>query len=62
MTGHKPPKGPPTTWLPDGWNKPDRPPPPKRCCARCRRGVPGFGDLPCGYLGDCKCHAKKTEQ
>lgn len=25
-----------------------------RCCAKCRRGVPGFGDLPCGYP-DMKC-------
>lgn len=23
--------------------------PTKQCCARCRRGVKGFGELPCGY-------------
>ena len=29
------------------------------CCARCRRGIRGFGELPCGYDGDCKCHKKE---
>ena len=28
----------------------------QRCCARCRRGVPGFGELPCGYDLKCRCH------
>lgn len=29
-----------------------------KCCAKCRRGVPGFGDLPCGYNLACPndCH------
>jgi hypothetical protein len=38
------------------------PAPQTRCCARCRRGVPGFGELPCGYLGDCKCHTTKESK
>ena len=36
-----------------------------RCCARCRRGVPGFGELPCGYDQRCpnpKClHAAPAQ-
>lgn len=34
-----------------------------RCCARCRRGVPGFGELPCGYDLRCPnhCHEPKPE-
>lgn len=28
------------------------------CCARCRRGVRGYGILPCGYDGGCNCHRK----
>lgn len=38
-------------------------PPLSRCCAKCRRGVPGFGDLPCGYNLLCpnKCHEKTGE-
>jgi hypothetical protein len=26
------------------------------CCAACRRGTRGFGELPCGRDLDCKCH------
>ena len=42
-------------------------PPMKPCCARCRRGIKGFGELPCGYPDGCpneKCgHAKdETEE
>jgi hypothetical protein len=33
--------------------------PVKPCCARCRRGIKGFGELPCGYDGDCKCHTRE---
>ena len=32
------------------------------CCAACRRGVPGYGVLPCGKLGSCKCHQPAAEQ
>lgn len=34
-------------------------PPPTRCCAKCRRGMPSLGsNLPCGYGGNCPngCH------
>lgn len=27
-----------------------------RCCARCRRGMPNHGVLPCGLGGVCACH------
>jgi len=30
------------------------------CCARCRRGMPSMGVMPCGLGGDCKCHSKKV--
>lgn len=35
-----------------------------RCCAKCRRGVPGYGELPCGYDRKCpnRCHEKAKEQ
>jgi hypothetical protein len=36
-----------------------------KCCAKCRRGVPGFGDLPCGYNLACPndCHnPNKTKE
>lgn len=34
-----------------------------RCCAKCRRGVPGYGDLPCGYDLKCpnRCHEPKDQ-
>lgn len=36
----------------------------KRCCAKCRRGTPGTGEMPCGYLGQCPngCHVARTVQ
>ena len=30
------------------------------CCARCRRGMPSMGVMPCGFDGKCKCHSKKV--
>lgn len=30
----------------------------KPCCAKCRRGIKGFGELPCGYDLKCKCHTQ----
>lgn len=27
----------------------------KRCCAKCRRGTPAFGETSCG-LNSCPCH------
>ncbi len=34
-----------------------------KCCAKCRRGVPGYGELPCGYNLNCpnNCHQKETK-
>jgi hypothetical protein len=26
------------------------------CCARCRRGTPAYGALPCGMDLNCRCH------
>ena len=36
-------------WLPDGGRGEVM----KPCCARCRRGIKGFGELPCGYPDGC---------
>lgn len=30
------------------------------CCAKCRRGMPSYGVLPCGFDGLCGCHLKKV--
>jgi hypothetical protein len=32
------------------------------CCAACRRGTRGFGDLPCGYDLNClnDCHGRQA--
>lgn len=30
------------------------------CCARCRRGMPSMGVMPCGLNGLCKCHSKEV--
>lgn len=46
----------PQEYLPEGGR--DKPTA-TRCCARCRRGVPGFGELPCGYNFKCPCHDRK---
>lgn len=35
-------------------------PPGKRCCAKCRRGTPAMGELPCGYALNCPCHTRRT--
>lgn len=32
--------------------------PPELCCARCRRGMPSMGVMPCGLGGLCKCHLR----
>jgi hypothetical protein len=33
------------------------------CCAACRRGTRGFGDLPCGYDLNCPndCHGRQAD-
>jgi len=31
------------------------------CCAKCRRGMPSYGVLPCGFDGLCTCHSKVAE-
>jgi len=49
------------------YSYPNRPPKPdmvrpivKQCCARCRRGIKGFGELPCGFDKACGCHDGET--
>jgi len=49
-----------SVWTGDG---PGRGEPKSECCAKCRRGVKGFGELPCGYDRKCpnRCHEKQTQ-
>jgi hypothetical protein len=61
MTGRKPPKGPNYVNLPEDHRGRISAPRTTECCAKCRRGIKGFGELPCGYLGACPNDCHKTK-
>jgi hypothetical protein len=48
-------------WLGEGRDRGEQR---SECCAKCRRGVKEFGEMPCGYDRKCpnECHEKAEEE